>query len=64
MATKGDDPMGSLEQVNIKQLVKQYKQAGEEGDKSMQKTLLDTIETYIDGWMEAKAKKSNKQKKK
>jgi len=64
LATTGEDPMEPVDQVNIKLLVKQYKQARIDGDKSMQKTLLDTIGTLVDGWIEGKAEKPNKQKKK
>ena len=63
-ATKGDDPMEPHDQVNIKLLVKQYKQAGIDGDIPAQNTLLKTIGIYVDGWVGDKAKKSNKQKKK
>jgi len=56
--------MESYDQVNIKLLVKQYKQAGIDGDIPEQNILLNALRIHLDGWMEAKAKKPNKQKKK
>jgi len=56
--------MKSYDQANIQRLLKLYKQADDEGNIPRQNNLFDLIRTYVDDWVEYKAKKPNKQKKK